>query len=121
MKRILHIEDEQDQIILVKALLERRGYEIILAEDGEEGLNKARADKPDLILLDVFLPKGSGFDVCRQLKAAAETKDIPIIMVTGSGDKHIEDQCKNIGAAGCVIKPYAAEELISEIEKVLKE
>jgi two-component system alkaline phosphatase synthesis response regulator PhoP len=120
MKKILHIEDEQDQIVLVKALLERRGYEVILAQNSEEGLNKAREDKPDLILLDVFLPKGSGFSVCKQLKEAAETKHIPIIMVTGSGDKHIEEQCKSVGANSCIIKPYEAKNLIERIEEVLK-
>ncbi len=120
MKKILHIEDEQDQIVLVKALLERRGYEVILAKNGEEGVNKAKEDKPDLVLLDVFLPKGSGFDVCKQLKMADETKGIPIIMVTGSGDKHIEEQCKNLGAVGCIIKPYEAKDLIEKIEEVIK-
>ena len=68
----------------------------------------------------VELLKGSGFDVCKELKMTPETKDIPIIMVTGSGDKHIEDQCKNLGAVGCVIKPYEAKDLIETIEEVLK-
>ncbi len=120
MKKILHIEDEKDQIVLVKALLERKGYEVILAQNGNEGLNRARGDKPDLILLDIFLPGDNGFSVCKKLKSDEETKSIPVIMVTGSGDKYIEEQCKSVGADGCIVKPYEAQTLIEKVEEVLK-
>ena len=120
MKKILHIEDEVDQVTLVRALLERRGYEVLSAKNAQEGLEKATKEKPSLILLDVFLPKSSGFELCKQLRESFETKNIPIIMVTGSGDKHIEEQCKNAGANGCLVKPFVPEDLISKIEGAIQ-
>lgn len=121
MKKILHIEDEPEEVLLVKEYLEKGGYEFISAKDGEEGLKKAREEKPDLIFLDIFLPKVNGFEVCRQLRQSPETKNIPIVVITGSGVEYIEDQCKNAGADGCIIKPFELSGLVAKIKKVLGE
>lgn len=120
MKKILYIEDEIEEVKLVQEFLEKNGYEFISAEDGEEGLKKVREEKPDLIFLDLFLPKVSGLKVCSQLKQSPETKDIPVIVITGSGVEYIEDQCKNAGASGCIRKPYKLPVLIETIKATFK-
>ena len=121
MKKILYIEDEQDQIMMIRELLQAKGYEFISANDGEEGLTKAQEEKPDLILLDHFLPKIKGFEVCRRLKERSETKDIPVIIITASGVKHAKDQCRDAGADDYIKKPYELDELIAKIKIRLKE
>lgn len=121
MKRILYIEDEPDQIKVVQERLEASGYGVISAKDGEEGIEKAKEEKPDLILLDIFLPKVRGFEVCKRLKQIPETRNIPIIVITASGVEYIEAQSKAAGATECVKKPYEAKALIEKIELLLKE
>lgn len=81
-KRILIIEDYKNIVEILTMRLEAMGYEVLCAGDGQEGLNLARKAKPDLIILDVLLPKMSGFKVCRLLKFDVKYKDIPIIMLT---------------------------------------
>lgn len=121
MKKILCIDDEADQVELVTSSLEKKGYVCISANDAEEGFAKASSEKPDLILLDLFLPNTNGFEVCSKLKQDPHTKDIPIIVVTGSGVEYVENQCKNAGADACIVKPYQLDGLVAEIKKVLKE
>lgn len=121
MKKVLYIEDEPDQIKVVGDRLEASGYGFISAADGEEGIRKAQEEKPDLILLDIFLPKIKGFDVCKRLKELPETSDIPIIVITASGVEYIDAQSKAAGASDCIKKPYEAKELILKIEQLLKE
>jgi len=120
MIKVLHIEDEAEQRAMLEMLLIERGYEFVFAEDGEEGLKKVHDEKPDIILLDHFIPKIKGLDVCKLLKEDPETKHIPIIIVTACGSKYIEDQCTEAGADGCVTKPYEFAVLIFEIERVMK-
>ena len=121
MKKILYIEDEQDQIMMIQELLQAKGYEFVSANDGEEGLRKAQKQKPDLILLDHFLPKIKGFEVCRRLKERAETKDIPVIIISASGVKYVDDQCRDVGADDYIKKPYELDELLAKIKMRLKE
>ena len=121
MKKILYIEDEPDYIEIAKDYLRAYNYEIIPASDGEEGLKKALELKPDLILMDIFLPKIKGFELCEQLKKSAATKDIPILIISASGVEYLEQQCKNVGANDCIRKPYKAEELILKTRLLLKD
>jgi len=121
MKTILYIEDEPDYIEIAKDYLQAYNYEIIPASDGEEGLKKALELKPDLILLDIFLPKIRGFELCERLKQNAATKDIPILVISASGVEYLEQQCKNVGASDCIRKPYKAEELIFKTRLLLKD
>ncbi len=121
MKKILYVEDEQDQIMMVREFLEAKGYELISADNGEEGLRKAQGEKPDLIFLDHFLPKIKGYEVCRRLKENPETKHIPVIIITASGVKYASDQCRDAGADEYIRKPYELDELIAKVKRRLKE
>lgn len=120
MKKILYIEDEANHIAAVEEVLGPRGCEIIPAKDGEEGLKKISESKPDLILLDLFLPSIGGFEVCERLKKDPETKDIPILVITASGAKYLEEQCRSAGVNGCIRKPYAVGDLIAKVNALLE-
>ena len=84
-------------------------------------MEKAEKEKPDLILLDLFLPQVKGFEVCKRLKERASTKDIPVIILTGAGTEHLDDQCEYAGATGYLKKPYSKADLIKKIKTVLKD
>src|SRR6478735_504896 len=85
--RILVIEDTRDLVEVLTVALQREGYEITVAYDGQEGLRKAQTLLPDLILLDLMLPVLSGLEVCRELKAGERTRDIPIVMLTAKAEE----------------------------------
>lgn len=122
MKKILFVEDESALQKTFGERLSPEGYEVISALDGEIGLRLAKIKKPDLILLDLILPKANGFEVLKELKEDKETKDIPVIVLTnleGIGDvnKAIE-----LGATTYLIKAqYSLEDLVEKIKKVLGE
>lgn len=121
-KTILFIEDEPALQKTFGDILKQEGYEMISALDGEEGLRKVKEKKPDLILLDLILPKVHGFDVLKQLKEDPETKDIPIIVLTnleGTGDI---EKALELGATTYLVKAsYTLEEVIEKIKKALQE
>lgn len=121
MKKILQIEDEQDQVKMIAERLKMEGYELISAVDGEEGLKKAEETKPDLVLLDHFLPKMKGFEVCRKMKSNPKTKDIPVIMITASGVEHLDSQCREAGADFCIKKPFDTADLVAKVKVLLGE
>jgi len=120
-KTILFIEDESALQKTFGDLLREEGYEMISALDGEVGLRLAKTKKPDLILLDLILPRVHGFDVLKQLKEDKETKDIPIIVLTnleGIGDV---DKAIALGAKTYLVKAqYTLEEVLEKIKKALK-
>jgi len=118
-KKILFIEDEREIVAMMKERLAANNYEMISAYDGEEGLKKVRRDKPDLILLDVLIPKINGLTLCRRLKNDTKTKHIPIIVVSASGQKNLPQRCRAAGADDLVVKPFEAKELLDKIAKHL--
>ena len=120
MKRILIIDDEQDMLDLLRPRLEAAGYEISTALDGQEGLNKAREEKPDLILLDVMMPKMDGYQVCRFLKFDEEYKHIPIVLLTARGQAQDKETGKKVGADGYLTKPFEKDALLDTISQLLK-
>lgn len=120
-KKILLIEDEADQIKVLKKCLEASGYEFISAIDGTQGIKKTLQEKPDLILTDVIMPNMDGFELCRRLKQTPQTKNIPIIILTAIGIKNLEDKARACGADMAVRKPYESKELIALIKTLLKE
>ena len=119
-KHILIIDDEQDLLDLLRPRLETAGYEISTALDGQEGLNKAREEKPDLILLDVMMPKMDGYQVCRFLKFDEEYKHIPIVLLTARGQKQDKETGKKVGADGYLTKPFEKDVLLDKIGQLLK-
>ena len=119
-KRILLVEDSPAHLQLMQAALAGRGYDLLVAEDGERALAQARMHKPDLILLDVVLPKVSGFQVCRQLKNDAELRAIPVIFVSSKTQEFDRYWGLKQGADGYITKPFRPEELAAEVEARLQ-
>lgn len=117
--KILIVEDEPAIAENLQALLSAKGYQVLLASDGSEGINLARKESPNLILLDVMLPKMGGFDVCRMLKGDPATKAIRIIMVTGLGRMGDVETAFRNGADDYIIKPFDSARLFKKIEKVM--
>ena len=121
MKTILFIEDEFAIQKTFGETLTKEGYEVIQALDGEVGLKMAKAKKPDLILLDLVLPKVHGFDVLKQLKENKETKEIPVIVLTHMESIGDVDKAVELGATTYLVKTqYTLEELIEKIKKTIE-
>ncbi len=118
--KILLVDDIAINLELQKAYLQGSGYDVILAMDGEEALRKVYEEKPDLILLDIMMPKKNGYEVCRLLKNDPETRFIPVIMVTALKD--IEDKIKGIeaGADDFISKPFNKTELMARVRSLLR-
>lgn len=118
--KILIIEDHSFMRQLLALRLKKNSYDIITASDGQEGLNKALQEKPDLVILDINLPGISGFEVGTKLKADPRTKSIPIIFVSARGDREdIFKAISEIGAECYIIKPFTSEKLLEEVKKAL--
>lgn len=117
-KKILIIEDEKELISGLKLNLDFEGYDVIWALDGEEGLNKALKEAPDLILLDIMLPKKDGLEVCRELRGQNVT--IPIIMLTAKGEEVDKVVGLEIGADDYITKPFSVKELLARVKAHLR-
>ncbi|MEI8350186.1 MAG: response regulator [Candidatus Omnitrophota bacterium] len=120
-KRILIIDDEKDLVETVTFRLEANGYEVISAHDGFVGLDKARKEKPDLIILDLMLPKIDGYKVCRMLKFDEKYKHIPIIMFTARAQESDKKMGEETGANAYVTKPFDPQALLTKIKELVKE
>ncbi len=119
MKKILVVDDKREVVELVTATLEGEGYQIICAFDGREALEKIGREKPDLVLLDIVMPKMNGFEVLSEAKNDPQTKDIPIIMITAKGQKLDEDKGRRLGAEDYIIKPFSPSHLLKKIEEIV--
>ena len=114
-KRILMVDDTTDLLLVVSRRLESWGYEALTAESGEEGLRIAQEQRPDLILLDIMMPKMKGREVCARLKADPRTRHIPVIFLTALG---LADHVKagmDLGAEDYIVKPFEPAELKERI------
>lgn len=112
-KRVLIVEDEKNIVDIIRFNLSREGYDVLEAYDGEAGLAMARAEKPDLILLDVMMPKMMGFDVCRALRG--EGDNVPIIILTAREEEEDKILGLEIGADDYITKPFSMRELIARV------
>ncbi len=122
MKKILFIEDESALQKTFGDILSQEGFEVISALDGETGLSLAKAKKPDLILLDLILPKMNGFNVLQQLKEDTETKAVPVIVLTNLEGVADIDKVIELGATTYLVKAqYSLEEVVEKIKKVIGE
>ena len=119
-KRILVVDDEQDMIYAVKLQLEARGFEVLTACDGQEGLNVARRESPDLIILDVMLPKVDGYKICRMLKFDRKYNAIPVIMFTARMQEGDRQTGYEVGADAYMAKPFEPRKLLDKINELLK-
>lgn len=119
-KKILVIDDEADLVEMVALRLEANNFEVIKAFDGSAGLEMARNELPDLIVLDLMLPKIDGYKVCRMLKFDEKYKHIPIILFTAKTQDANKKIGEDVGADAYVTKPFDSNELLSKIEQLLK-
>ena len=120
-KRILIIEDYPHIVEVLKLRLEAAGYSVLVAYDGQEGLAMARRERPDLIILDVMLPKMNGYKVCRFLKFDEKYKNIPILMLTSRARQSDEEMGRQTGANEYFSKPYEPQKLMQTIRRYLGE
>lgn len=120
VKKILVIEDEQDIQTLLEYNLSQAGFEVIQSENGEEGLWLAIERRPDLILLDWMLPLLSGIEVLRQLRNRADTKDIPVMMMTARGEEGDRLRGLDGGADDYVTKPFSPAELLARVRAIIR-
>src|SRR5262245_38347831 len=118
MTRILIVEDEPNMVAGLRDNFEFEGYDVLSAYDGAEGLERALADSPDLVVLDVMMPKMSGLEVCKQLKA--KRPSIPIIMLTARGQEVDKVVGLELGADDYVTKPFSIRELLARVKAVLR-
>ncbi len=118
MSKILIVEDEPDMILGLKDNFEFEGYEVLTASDGAAGLERARSDKPDLIILDIMLPKLSGLEVCKTLRGEGFAG--PIVMLTARGQEIDKVVGLELGADDYVTKPFSIRELLARVRAVLR-
>jgi DNA-binding response OmpR family regulator len=120
IKRILCIEDEPEMIDLIKLILNRRGFEVVGASGGKEGLKVVREIHPDLVLLDLMMPEMDGWEVYQQMKAEESTRNIPVIIVTAKAQNIDKVLGLHIAKVDDYIaKPFGPQELIDSVEKIL--
>lgn len=120
--KILVVEDDPFVSSMYVDKLEKAGFETLAADDGSLGWEMIQKEKPDLVLLDILLPKISGFEVLKKMKANRETKDISVILLTNLGQKQDVDEGLRLGAEDYLIKVhFTPQDVMAKIEKVLKE
>jgi DNA-binding response OmpR family regulator len=117
---VLIIEDEPDIVELVQYNLEREGFQVFAARDGENGVKQARERKPSLVLLDLMLPGIDGLEVCRQLRQGAETRALPLIMLTAKSEESDVVLGLGLGADDYITKPFSPRELIARVRAQLR-
>jgi len=120
MKKILIVDDLPENVFMLQDRLEREGYEIITAYDGQSGIEKTKAEMPDLILLDVMMPGITGIEVCKILVNDPETKNIPIILVTAKVGAEDTREGLEAGAFDYIKKPFNRVELLARVNSALK-
>jgi DNA-binding response OmpR family regulator len=118
MERLLIIEDELPMRTALKDCLEAEGYRVLTAADGESGLKRALEEKPDLILLDIMMPKLDGFALCAELRR--RSNPVPVLMLTAKG--HVEDRVRglDVGADDYLVKPFSTDELLARVRALLR-
>jgi len=119
MAKILIAEDERDIRDLVAFTLRFAGYEVVAAANGEEAVELAPRENPDLILMDVRMPRMTGYDACRALKANPKTKDIPVVFLSAKGQESEIQTGLEVGAEEYLLKPFAPDQLTERVRSIL--
>jgi DNA-binding response OmpR family regulator len=120
-KKILIADDEPSIVTALEFLLQRSGYEVLIARDGDEALRLVETMRPDLVLLDIMMPVKSGYEVCRQLRERPESRDVKIIMLSAKGRDAEVAKGLTVGADVYVTKPFSTRDLMGRIHALLEE
>ena len=118
-KKILLADDEEDIKTVIKLYLESKGYDVVTSYDGLDTLDKVKAEKPDLILLDIMMPVINGFEVCKQLKADENTSHIPIVMLSAASQADSVERAIEAGALDYIVKPFEPPRIEAILKKIL--
>jgi DNA-binding response OmpR family regulator len=118
-KNLLLVDDEPNIILSLEFLMKRAGYQVRTAADGEAAMHAVEEDPPDLILLDINMPKRDGFDVCQTIRANPDWKDIRIIILTAKGRDVEREKGMALGADDYITKPFATQDLVNRVNAIL--
>jgi DNA-binding response OmpR family regulator len=119
-KRILVVDDEPNIIISVQFLMSREGFDVSIARDGDEALDAIRSQRPDLVVLDVMMPKRNGFEVCEAVRADPDLAAVRILMLTAKGREADFDKGMKLGADAYLAKPFSTRELVQKVRELLE-
>ncbi len=117
--KILVVDDEVYIVHILDFSLRMEGYEVVTALDGEQALEKVKSDRPDLVVLDIMMPKLDGYDTCKRLKANPETHDIPVILLSAKGRNVDQRMGFEAGADDYITKPFSPRKLVEKINSIL--
>lgn len=118
-KRILVVDDEPHLVKSLSFVLGKEGYEVYSAYDGEEAIEKMRQVRPDLVFLDVMMPKKSGYEVCQEIRNSPELKDIYVVMLTAKGQKADQEKGLSTGANEFMTKPFSPVAVVKRVKELL--
>jgi CheY-like chemotaxis protein len=121
MAKILIAEDERDIRELIAFTLQFAGYEVVSVVNGAEAIEKALEVKPDLVLMDVRMPKMTGYQACEVLKQRPETKDMPVVFLSAKGQESEIQEGLDVGAVDYILKPFAPDDLTEQVRRILAE
>lgn len=118
-RKVLVVDDEENITQILEFSIAAEGYEVITASNGEEAIEKARREQPNLIILDIMMPKVDGYEACRVLKSNPMTKKIPVILLTAKGREIDKRLGFEVGAADYIVKPFSPSKLIEKVNEYL--
>ncbi|HMV17885.1 MAG TPA: response regulator [Zoogloea sp.] len=119
-KKILIADDEQNIVISLEFLMKREGFAVCIANDGQEALDKVRSESPDLVLLDVMMPRKNGFEVCQEIRADGALQGVRILMLTAKGRETEVSKGLAMGADAYMTKPFSTKELVARVKSLLE-
>ena len=118
-KKVLIVDDSQTVLLMEKMILTKGPYDLVVARDGAEAVVKAEEERPDVILMDIVMPRMNGIEACRAIRSNDATRHIPIIMVTTRGEPHNVQRGFESGCSDYITKPFNANELLDKLERYL--
>ncbi len=120
MKAILLVEDSSSQREMISGILTKNGWDVKIACDGVEALELLKKFNPDLVLLDIVMPRMNGYEVCRRIKSDPKTKDVPVIMCSSKGEDYDHDWGMRQGADDYITKPFQPTELVGKVKQLFR-
>lgn len=120
LNTVLAVDDNPENLSVLRSMLERAGFKVRAARDGEQALRSARAEPPDVILMDVHMPKMDGYEACKALKEDSQLRDIPVIFISALSDPFNKTQAFGLGAMDYLEKPWQMEDLVQRVGNAIK-